>query len=81
MGTCVADSTDEEGEGSEAVEVSGSSAFRDSSDIADSLAESPIVTFGDRGNSLRNSSETEGVEVHDAPPDDVEEGYEKARGS
>jgi hypothetical protein len=53
---------DEESEGPETFEVSESSPLRDSSNVSDSLAESPIVMFGDRGNSLRNNSRTDGME-------------------
>ena len=60
-GSRVVDSMVAEGEGTEGFEVSGASPLRDFSDVADSLAESPIVMFGDQGNSLQNNSETEGV--------------------
>ena len=57
----VVDSINEEGEGTEMVEVSDANLLRKSSEIAELLAESQIIMFGDRGNSLRNDSETEGV--------------------
>ena len=51
-GCRVAGSTDVESDDSETSEVSDSSLLRESSNIAESLAESPIVMFSDRGNSL-----------------------------
>ena len=60
-GSCVADSMDEEGDSTETFEISDSSSLRGSSEIAESLAESPTIMFDDRGNSLRNDSKTEDV--------------------
>ena len=58
-GSRVTDSTDEESGGTETFGVSDASPLRGPSDIAESLAESPIITFGDWGNSLRIVSRTE----------------------
>jgi hypothetical protein len=59
-GSRIADSMVEEGEGSDAFDVPGTGPLRRSSDVAESL-ESMIAMFGDQGNPLQNSSETEGV--------------------
>jgi hypothetical protein len=60
-GSFIAGSMEVEGEGAEMVEVSDANPLRKSSEIAESRAESPVVMFDDRGNSLRKDSKTEGV--------------------